>query len=258
MASNSERLLSTAENSVAVAALREELARRRMSRQHLADEAQISISTLEKALSGQRPFTHTTVVRLETALGIVLRAVVPSKDKAVASGDRHAPLHLGAYTRAAVRGLEGTYLTLRPSFSDASAIYAYRTDIRWDEKSCCLIFSEADRADADFAQSGQVSVPHQSGHVYLVTQDHGQYRLITLSRPAIDKAMYGIISTLQVGAGSQLTPVAMPVALVPVTTGQVLVCGKIAKGHTQFAAYRKILDRVIDGGFARVLGAGKA
>ena len=33
------------------AMIREELARRRISRQHLADEAKLSISTLEKALS---------------------------------------------------------------------------------------------------------------------------------------------------------------------------------------------------------------
>ena len=37
--------------------IREELARRRMSRKGLADQAKISISTLEKALSGRRPFT---------------------------------------------------------------------------------------------------------------------------------------------------------------------------------------------------------
>ena len=49
--------------------VREELARRRLSRQWLADEAKVSLSTLEKALSGRRPFTLATVVRLEDALG---------------------------------------------------------------------------------------------------------------------------------------------------------------------------------------------
>jgi len=47
--------------------VREELARRRLSRQWLADEARISISTLEKALAGRRRFTLGTVVRLEDA-----------------------------------------------------------------------------------------------------------------------------------------------------------------------------------------------
>src|SRR5579871_782576 len=53
--------------------VREELARRRMSRKGLADLAKISISTLEKALSGRRPFTLATTIRLEAALGVSLR-----------------------------------------------------------------------------------------------------------------------------------------------------------------------------------------
>ena len=53
--------------------VREELARRRLSRQWLADEARVSLSTLEKALAGRRPFTLATVVRLEDALGTSLR-----------------------------------------------------------------------------------------------------------------------------------------------------------------------------------------
>jgi plasmid maintenance system antidote protein VapI len=53
--------------------VREELGRRRLSRQWLADEAKVSLSTIEKALSGRRPFTLATVVRLEDALGTSLR-----------------------------------------------------------------------------------------------------------------------------------------------------------------------------------------
>ena len=45
-------------------AVREALARRRISRQTLAEKAKISLSTLEKALSGRRPFTLATVIRL--------------------------------------------------------------------------------------------------------------------------------------------------------------------------------------------------
>jgi transcriptional regulator with XRE-family HTH domain len=46
--------------------IREELAKRRMTRAGLAEKAKISLSPLEKALSGQRPFTLATVVRLES------------------------------------------------------------------------------------------------------------------------------------------------------------------------------------------------
>jgi transcriptional regulator with XRE-family HTH domain len=78
--------------------IREELARRRMSRKGLADQAKISISTLEKALSGRRPFTLATTIRLEQALGVSLRAK-PSA-MAAAPAQNLAPGELGYYSRA--------------------------------------------------------------------------------------------------------------------------------------------------------------
>src|SRR3982750_3937640 len=70
------------EGSESVALLvREELARRRLSRQWLADEARLSLSTLEKALAGSRPFTLATVVRIEDALGTSLRNSRPAPDQ---------------------------------------------------------------------------------------------------------------------------------------------------------------------------------
>ena len=92
--------------------VREELARRRISRQALADMARISISTLEKALSGRRSFTSATVISLEEALGSPLRA-----RPAPAAASDFAPEELAGCARGAVRWLEGRYLTLRPWFS---------------------------------------------------------------------------------------------------------------------------------------------
>ncbi len=171
------RLLTKTENEHVLAVLQDELARRRISRQRLADDARISLSTLEKALSGSRPFTRTTVVRIETALGLALR---PRAEARRASDvTTAAPANLGAYTRAGVKWIEGDYVALRPSFSDARAVYAYKITIFWDDAASRLLFEESGRVDAAFAQSGEVSVPHQSGHVYLVTNDQGQFRLMT-------------------------------------------------------------------------------
>src|SRR6476646_6501093 len=119
----SENQLSDAQSRSVAAIVREELARRRISRQLLADQAKISISTLEKALSGRRPFTLATTIRLEQALGVALR------NNHVAAAPTHgvAPDELGFYSRRAVQWIEGAYLTLRPSFGDKDAIYAYRT-----------------------------------------------------------------------------------------------------------------------------------
>ena len=68
-----EKQLSDEQSRSVASLIREELARRRISRQRLADQAKISISTLEKALSGRRPFTLATTIRLEEALGVPLR-----------------------------------------------------------------------------------------------------------------------------------------------------------------------------------------
>src|SRR5207237_6985142 len=124
-----DRQLSDAQSRQIAAMIREELARRRISRQHLADQAKLSISTLEKALGGRRPFTLATTVRLEEALGVPLRkSVGPPPSVAPANGEV-APDSLGAYSRRAVTWIEGNYVTLRPSFGDKDAIYAYRTEI---------------------------------------------------------------------------------------------------------------------------------
>nr|WP_240454661.1 helix-turn-helix transcriptional regulator [Caulobacter sp. 17J65-9] len=238
------------EESRAIAArVREALARRRMSRQGLADAARISVSTLEKALAGSRPFTLATTLRIEQALGVTLRAAAPVEAGPRAAGV--APDDLGAYARAAVSWLEGDYLTLRPSFEAADALYAYRTEIAWDEAAACLAFREAARLDAGFTQKGRVSLPHQSGHVYLLTNEHGQVRLITLARPTITGELYGLLSTLQAGPGSHLTPVAAPIALIPLARLSEPSFGRIGPDHAAHADYRERLARVAGQGFAR-------
>jgi len=240
----------TDEQSRSIASLiREELARRRISRQLLADQAKISISTLEKALSGRRPFTLATTIRLEQALGVPLRhnhAPAP-----VMNGV--APDELGFYSRRAVQWIEGSYLTLRPSFGDRDAIYAYRTEITWDEASSHLNFKESDRQDAAFTQQGVVSVPNPSGHIYLVTNVHGQYRLIIVTRPTISGEMFGILTTLQVGRGAQLTPVAAPIALIPLRGLKEVQFGRVGPNDPCYAMYQRHLKRTIEEPFALFL-----
>src|ERR1700676_1509731 len=129
MLETSEKQLSAEQSRLVAAIIREEVARRRISRQHLADQAKISISTLEKALSGRRPFTLATTIRLEEALGVSLRK--GDGAGSAAAPTNMAPGDLGFYSRPAVAWIEGSYLTLRPSFSDPQAIFAYRTEICW-------------------------------------------------------------------------------------------------------------------------------
>jgi transcriptional regulator with XRE-family HTH domain len=230
--------------------VREELARRRMTRQLLADEARISLSTLEKALSGERALTLATRLRVEAALGIgngAPAAASIGKDE----GSGVAPPELGAYSHSAVSWLEGDYLTLRPSFEKEGAVFAYRTRIEWDASGSCLAFAESERLDAAYAQKGRVSLPHQSGLVYLVTGVSGQYRLAMLDRPGIDGALNGLLLTLQSRRGGQLVPVAAPLALAPLRNGQGAVFGLIEAGHPSHEAYRRRVDAVVAEEFAR-------
>jgi transcriptional regulator with XRE-family HTH domain len=243
--------LSADENRAISGVIREELARRRLTRQHLADNAKISLSTIEKALSGQRPFTLATVVRIEEALALPLRKT----KSANGTGELAlAPQTLGSYSRPAVSWLEGDYLTLRPSFSDLTGIYAYLTEVKWDTALSHLVFHESERVDAQFKQDGSVSVPHQSGYIYLVTNKVGQYRLAILSRPMISGEMYGLITTLQSGRGAQLTPVSTPLVLVPVKSfGDDIQFGKIAKDMPIFTRYSELLKRAIDEPFVMLI-----
>jgi transcriptional regulator with XRE-family HTH domain len=236
--------ISEAEGRILAAKIRENLAHRRMSRQHLADEARISLSTLEKVLNGSRPFTLATIVRLEQALGVALRS----------EGDpvrAQAPDHLGAYSPASVKWLEGDYLTLRPSFGMAGAIYAYRISIAWDAQAGCLIFSESGRVDAAYAQKGVVSVPNKSGHIYLQTNEDGQFRLAILGRPVISGEMYGVLTTLQAGSGTQLQPVSVVLAMVPLKGEPAL--GRIEPGAPSYDFCRRQLERVTQDGFGKLL-----
>jgi transcriptional regulator with XRE-family HTH domain len=215
--------------------IREELARQRLSRAALAAKARISLSSLEKALAGHRAFTMQSLVRLEEALGVPLRR---APESAI------APDRLGSYARPAVAWITGSYFTIRPSLSDAAAVYAYRTDIVWDEAKSHLVFTEHDRVDTPFAQFGDVSIPHQSGYIYLVTNRQGQYRLAILARPAIGGEMYGLLATLQAVRGAHLMPLAAPLALIPMnlvpSTG---VFGKISPGDANFERWRGHLAR---------------
>ena len=240
--------LSEEQSQAVAASVREALARRRMSRQQLADQAKISVSTLEKALAGRRPFTLATLLRLEQALDLPLRPTHAGADL--------APDDMGAYARKAVAWLEGAYLTLRPSFEMAGAVYAYRTEIHWDAEVPCLAFRESERQDSAYTQQGRISMPNQSGHIHLTTNYQGQHRLITLGRPTIAGELYGLLNTLQSGAGGHLTPIAAPVAMIPLKSQPDARFGRVAPGQPGYDVYKAKLDRIVGEGFVRLIGPG--
>jgi hypothetical protein len=112
------------------------------------------------------------------------------------------------------------------------------------------VFRESERIDVAFTQAGTVSVPNQSGHIYLITNRNGQYRLIIVSRPTISGEMYGILTTLQVGRGSQLMPVSAPVVMIPTKAIKDIQFGQILATDRCYVLYRKYLKRTVDDQFA--------
>jgi hypothetical protein len=142
---------------------------------------------------------------------------------------------------------------LRPSFSEAGAIFAYLTSIAWDSASGHLVFSEAGRTDSEYEQKGFVSFPNISGTIYLVTIWQGQYRMALLNRPS-GKWLSGILLTLAAGEGAQLTPAALPIVLLPTTTDENKTVGVVRAGDPAFEEYRTCVDRVTQRGYARFPG----
>jgi hypothetical protein len=236
------------ETSDAAGKIREELARQRMSRARLADRAKISVSALEKCLTGKRKFTEATLTRVGDVLGLSFQ-----HHEALT-----APDELGGYARATVSWLENNYLTIRPSSKRATDLVTYITDVTWDAKAGHLVFKELARIDAAYAQFGTVAVPHQTGHIYFTTNRHGQQRLMVVKRDVQAKGtMYGLLLTLQQERGARLKPVAMPVALVPVKNLDAPpALGALTPTSKMYDEYRQILARVTVEGFAGLLGVG--
>jgi hypothetical protein len=224
--------------------IKQELARRRMSRAALANAVKISLSALEKGLSGQRKFTDAVRVRIESVLGLDLRA----------DDDGSAPDELGGYARPAVTWLEGSYLTIRPSSKKPRELLTYLTEITWDEQRHALAFKEIARIDKAYAQAGFISVPHQTGHFYFVTNVRGQHRMAMMKRHPMTGEMYGLLLTLQEERGATLVPISIPLVMVPVKINEDrMMLGKIYEDNTYYEPYKAKLARVLDEGFARVL-----
>jgi hypothetical protein len=66
--------------------------------------------------------------------------------------------------------------------------------------------------------------------------------------------MYGLITTLQSGRGTQLTPVSTPLVLVPVKTfGDDVEFGKIESASPMYDRYRKLLNRAVEEPFVMLI-----
>ena len=168
-----------------------------------------------------------------------------------AEGGMVAPVYMGAYTRAAVDHYIGSYLTLRPSFSQPGSIIAYRTDICWEPDWPSLLFQERDRPDAPYSHRGRLYIPSSSMFIHLVSLTKGAMRMIVVSQIDRSGEMRGIITTLH-KHGAMLVPVATPIVYARREEfGSDL--GLITATSPAFAAYQKMLAETVSEGYARLL-----
>ncbi len=168
------------------------------------------------------------------------------------AGTEVAPIYMGGYTRQAVDHLVGSFLTLRPAFTKDNVIFAFRTDISWDENWPSLLFRERDRPDAPYSHTGRVHVPPSSQFIHLVSLTKGAMRMIVLSPPDQRDLMRGIITTLR-RQGAAVSPVSAPIVYRRLAEPVDTAFGEIAAGEKAYNCYRAHLDECVDDGHARLI-----
>lgn len=220
----------------------------RVSRKRLAFEAGISESSLEKILSGNRPLSFGALSKLEAALG--LEPASPSPQRAQIAPEDH-----GAYTRTAVRWMEGAYLAVRHSFHADGALIAFAVMVGWDEAHATLSFITSDDFTGPALQRGRVSFSTRTGHSYFVTSDLGRFDLMVLGRPAEGGRLSGLCTTAFLERGSPI-PASSAITFAPIELeGALPVCGRITPDAAEYAIYLEWLRVVERDGQARLARA---
>lgn len=80
----------------------------------------------------------------------------------------------------------------------------------------------------------------------------GRYRMMMLGRPTVQGTLYGVLSTLEVGHGSQLVPSVGPVVLMRLDRITDPEFGLIAPGKSAHRRYRAVLDEATAQDFVRI------
>jgi DNA-binding Xre family transcriptional regulator len=233
---------------------------KKMTQAELADAADCHEKTIQNLLSG-RPVRDQTLFDVCMVLGLdfdrvkgnFMREGRDAPEPEVVDG-RAAPAYMGAYTRAGVDHYIGSYLTLRPSFSTAGGVMAYRTDISWDDDWPSLLFQERDRPDRPYLHRGRLYIPASSMWIHLVSLTKGAMRMVMVSQLDPAGSMRGLITTLN-KQRAQFLPVSAPIVYIKRDDFQGVALGEVAERQAAFADYRRILNETIEQGYARLLGA---
>jgi transcriptional regulator with XRE-family HTH domain len=243
----------------ALAQLKTAMIEKKLTQSELADAADCHEKTIQNLLGG-RSVRDQTLFDVCVVLGLDFEKVRAAWNGG-ASGqpsDLHgeggvvAPVYMGAYTRAAVDHYLGSFLTLRPSFSQPGSIVAYRTDITWDAEWPSLLFQERDRPDAPYSHRGRLYIPSSSSFIHLVSLTKGAMRMVVVSQVDRFGEMRGIITTLH-KHGAMLVPVATPIVYAKRESFEGPF-GTIGTDSPAYKGYRATLDDTVAQGYARLVG----
>jgi transcriptional regulator with XRE-family HTH domain len=243
----------------AVARIKTAMIEKKMTQAELADAADCHEKTIQNLLNG-RPVRDQTLFDVCMVLGLdfdEIRHGADGEDSPELPGSKGAvkgvaPVHMGAYTRAAVDHYMGSYLTLRPSFSVPGTIIAYRTDISWDEEWPSLLFQERDRPDAPYSHRGRLYIPASSMFIHLVSLTKGAMRMVLVSQLDRLGQMRGLITTLN-KQRALLVPVAAPIVYVRRDQFSASTLGEIKEGAGPWREYRQLLTETVEAGYARLV-----
>jgi transcriptional regulator with XRE-family HTH domain len=240
-----------------IALIKAAMIEKKMTQAELADAADCHEKTVQNLLSG-RAVRDQTLFDVCMVLGLDFDRVKNAwsheqRDAPESHGQaRAAPVYMGAYTRAGVDHYIGSYLTLRPAFTDQGSIMAYRTDISWDDEWPSLLFQERDRPDTPFVHRGRLYIPASSMYVHLVSWTKGAMRVVLVSQLDPVGFMRGLITTIN-KKHAVLVPVAAPIVYIKQDEFDGVAFGDIPPGHAAHAGYREHLDDILQQGYARLV-----
>jgi transcriptional regulator with XRE-family HTH domain len=263
----------------ALSRIKTALIEKKMTQAELADAADCHEKTIQNLLSG-RAVRQQTLFDVCMVLGLDYEALreawgqdlgaavsgrpplhvhanapttaIPEPEARGGSGGTVAPLYMGAYSREAVDHYVGSYLTLRPSFSNRARILAYRTDITWDPAWPSLVFQETERPDAPYSHKGRLYIPPSSMFIHFVSLTKGAMRMVLVSQLDATGHMRGLITTLA-KQRSQFVPVSAPVVYARTSNFVDVALGEIERTDAAFAGYRMKLVEGLEQDYARLV-----
>jgi hypothetical protein len=170
-------------------------------------------------------------------------------------GDKARP-EWGGYSKASVSELIGSYLVLRCAFKNPGNVFAYATDIFWDDAEGGLLFQERERLDARHSHRGHVRIPNLSMYMYLVSGENGWLRSVTVSVLDVVTEMHGLLSTLHNIAGAMYVPVVTPVVYIKRDNLAQETFGEVTPADSRYEGYFKLLRQTITNTYVQMIVPG--